>query len=81
MPMSVVPPSPPCAITRTFGAALHFHRRRNARRHRRGVAEQRVHPGDLPGGLRIGVENTSRHPVAFAAIRLPSAARMAASTA
>ena len=52
--MSVVPPSPPCATTRTSVRPLHAHRRRDAGGHRRGVAEQRVDPRDLPRGLGIG---------------------------
>ncbi len=34
-------------------AALHAHRRGDARRDRRGVAEQRMNPRDLPRGLRV----------------------------
>ena len=51
--MSVVPPSPPCAITR-ISLALDPHRRGDAGRDRRGVAEQRMQPRQLPGCFRIG---------------------------
>ena len=51
--MSVVPPSPPWAMTRTSGRPLTFQRRRDARRHGSGVAEQRMDPGNLPGSLRV----------------------------
>src|SRR5262249_3180020 len=34
--------------------SLHPHGRGNPRRYRRRIAEQRMEPGDLPGGLGIG---------------------------
>ena len=37
-----------------LGAALDAHRRRNAGGDRRGIAEQRMQPGDLPRRFRIG---------------------------
>ena len=51
--MSTVPPSPPWPMTRTSVAALGLQRGGDAGRDRRRVAEQRVQPRELPGGLRV----------------------------
>ena len=52
-------------------APLHAQGRRDAARHRRRVAEERVQPRHLPRRLGYGVVNTSRQPVAFTATRRP----------
>ena len=81
--MSVVPPSPPCATTRTSGPPVLRWRARSP------AATPVATAGALPNsecthGNRhelsgYGVENTSRHPVAFTATILPSLAAIAAS--
>ena len=80
MPMSVVPPSPPCASTRTPGR---FFRRIAA-------ATPVATAGALPNKecsqgtcqelSGYGVENTSRQPVALTTANWPPEARIAAST-
>jgi hypothetical protein len=54
--MSVVPPSPPWATTRTSSrpSDLDLDRRGDAGGDRRGVAEQRVDPRNLPRGFGVG---------------------------
>jgi hypothetical protein len=79
--MSVVPPSPPCAITRTSSRP----------RARCAAATPEATAAALPKSEWIhgtchevsgyGVENTSRHPVAFTQISLLFVARIAASMA
>ncbi len=80
-PMSTVPPSPPWPTTRTSPRPLT----------RIAAATPVATAGALPNsewiqGIRQevsgnGVEKTSRHPVAFAAISWPLVARIAASRA
>ena len=80
-PMSVVPPSPPCATTRV--SARPFTRSAAAM----PVATAAVLPkSECTHGIcqevsGYGVENTSRHPVALAAMSWPLVASMAASIA
>jgi hypothetical protein len=80
-PMSTVPPSPPWPITRTSSRPLT----------RSAAAIPVATAGALPNSEWIqgschelsgnGDEKTSRQPVALAAIRRPSLARIAASSA
>jgi hypothetical protein len=86
-PISVVPPSPPCAITRTELCANPALRAFTLSAAAMPVPTAAALPNnewshgschELSG---YGVENTSRQPVAFAAISWPLVARMAASTA
>ena len=52
--MSTVPPSPACPMTLVSLPAFGPQCRRDARRHGRRIAEERVEPGDLPRGLGVG---------------------------
>ena len=78
--MSTVPPSPPCAITRssrpfTLSAAAIPLATAGA-----FPNSEWIH-GSCQDDSGYGVEKTSRQPVAFAAISRPSVARIAASSA
>ena len=84
-PMSVVPPSPPCAITRTSGEpplrALTFSAAAMPVPTAAALPNSEWIHGNCHEVSGYGVENTSRQPVALAAIRRPWVARIAASSA
>jgi hypothetical protein len=83
-PMSVVPPSPPWAITRTLPGppfrALTFNAAAMPVPTAAALPNSEWIHGSCHDVSGYGVENTSRQPVALAAISWPCAARIAAST-
>ena len=77
--MSVVPPSPPWATTRT---SLPFARMAAATpvATAGALAKRECNQGSCQADSGYGVVNTSRQPVAFTATILPAVARIAASS-
>ena len=69
-PMSVVPPSPPCAITRTSSLPLTFIAAAIPVPIAAALPKSECIHGIVQDVSGYGVVNTSRHPVAFAAISL-----------
>ena len=79
-PMSVVPPSPPCAITHVV-PALTFAAPQQCRCRPPPRCRTAVDPRQLPARLRIRRREHLRQPVALTAISWLPVARIAASTA
>jgi hypothetical protein len=80
-PMSVVPPSPPWAMTRTSFRPFTFIAAAMPVPTAAALPNSEWIHGSCQLVSGYGVENTSRQPVALAAISWPWVARMAASTA
>jgi hypothetical protein len=80
-PMSVVPPSPPCASTRSPWRPLTFSAAAMPVATAAALPNSEWIHGSCQEVSGYGVENTSRQPVALAAISRPCVARSAASTA
>ena len=76
MPISVVPPSPPWAMTRMSSRPLAFRAAEIPALTAATLPNRECIHGSRQAVCGYGVVNTSRHPVALAAMILPSAARM-----
>ena len=79
--MSVVPPSPPCAITRTSGRFLTRIAAATPVATAAALPNSECSHGNCHEVSGYGVVKTSRQPVALTAIRLLLVARIAASMA
>ena len=79
--MSTVPPSPPWATTRTSVRPFAFSAAAIPVATAGALPNREWIHGSRQDDSGYGVEKTSRHPVALAAITRPPVARMAASSA
>src|ERR1019366_10740830 len=79
--MSVVPPSPPCATTRTSCRPFTFIAAAIPVATAGALPNSECIHGTCQDDSGYGVENTSRQPVAFAAINCPLLSAIAASIA
>ena len=77
--MSTVPPSPPCAITRISLSPFARSAAATPLATAGAFAKREWIHGRLQDDSGYGVENTSRQPVAFTAMRRPSVTRNAES--
>ncbi len=78
--MSIVPPSPPCASTRTSSFRLARNAAATPLATDAAFAKSEWNHATCHADSGYGVENTSRHPVAFTTISWRFVARIAASS-